>query len=163
MSFPIDTLYLAQANELGAGTLLYSTEMWWLRLDLPSNGGGFVPKVIGLTGAGAGSITTLTQPVLALNSKFKWDIRVSNPLSSDPEAKPIGSVTVGENGAVGIWGTIQNSQGTFFCSSLDGEEISEVDEVRWGTGLRYTQYEVWLIDRKTGKVVSDEPLFTRKG
>lgn len=162
MSFPIDTLYLAQADELGAGTLLYSTEMWWIRLDLPGNGGRVIPKVIGLTGVGAGSITTLTQPVLALNSKFKWDMRVVNPLSSDPDAKSIGSVTVGENGAVGIWGHILNSQGVFFCSSLDGEEISEVDEVRWGAGLRYTEYEVWLMDRKNGKIVGDNPLFKRK-
>lgn len=161
MSFPVDVLYPEQADVLPEGALLYARDAWWLRCSLVGAQGNVVPKVLALTGDRIGVMTMLADSnVLALNPKYGWEIRVSHPLETNPESEPLGAISVGNAGLIGIWGHIYGDSDATYCIGPDGSEIGQ-GLVPWSAKVRYPSYQVWLKERQSGKLIGDAPLFSK--
>ncbi|MCC5045811.1 MULTISPECIES: hypothetical protein [Xanthomonas] len=162
MSFPADVFYPAQAELLPEGTLLYARDAWWLRCSLVGTAENVVPKVLALTGDRTGVMTMLANSeVLAVNSKYGWEIRIPHPLDLDSESKVIGSISVGEGSLIGIWGHIYGDTDALYCIAPDGTAVAN-DLIPWSAKVRYPVYHVWLQERRTGKLIGDAPLFSKE-
>lgn len=160
MSYPADVLIPANVEELAEGTLLYAHEAWWLRCSLTGSL-GVVSKVLALTGPRAGQMTMFSNSeVLALNSDYGWEIRVEHPLHFDLESSPLAAVSVGQAGAVGIWGHIYGDESAVFCISPQGKEVPSV-LIPWDAKVRHRSFNVWVTDKKTKQAIGDLSLFSR--
>ncbi|HIE3891669.1 TPA: hypothetical protein ACXNG6_000162 [Stenotrophomonas maltophilia] len=161
MSFPIDVLCPASANDLAQGSLMYAGDSWWLRLDLTDEDDRILPRILALTGSRLGQITMLSNPtVSAVNSKYGWEFRINDPMATEPNISSIGAITIGENGTIGIWAHAYGDVTDVHCISPGGYEISD-ESVRKPSYVKYGNFEVWLIDKKTGSTIGDRPLFTQ--
>ncbi|MBN4995482.1 hypothetical protein JY438_06855 [Stenotrophomonas maltophilia] len=161
MSFPVNLLYPAKADELSPGTLLYAGDSWWLRAELINRDRNVIPKVMALTGGRLGQMTMFSDAnVLALNEEYTWQIRVSDPFATDTESSHIGAVTIGEKGNIGLWGHIYGAPYDQYCVSPSGSEVPSGTVPDFGAP-KYTTYEVWVLDRKTRNPIGDRPLFTQ--